>query len=51
MSVVGVKNERWTEKSMTKMAEVGNGSYIHIETYSQAKQTLMNEIKVRSRKK
>lgn len=50
ISVVGVKNERWTVKSMKKIAELGNGNYLHIENYSQAKQVLLNEIKSKSRK-
>lgn len=51
ISVVGVKNEKWTVKSMKSIAETGNGNYIHIESYAQAKPLLMNEIKSNSRKK
>ena len=51
MSVVGVKNEKWTVKSMKAIAETGSGNYIHIESYAQAKPLLMNEIKANSRKK
>lgn len=51
MSVLGVKNEKWTVSSMTAMAEAGGGNYLHIETFTQAKQVLMNEIKAKSRKK
>ena len=50
ISVVGVKNERWTVKSMTAIATEGNGHYIHIKSYAQAKSVLMNEIKSKSRK-
>ena len=51
MSVLGVKNEKWTVSSMTAMAEAGGGNYLHIETFVQAKAVLMNEIKAKSRKK
>lgn len=51
ISVVGVKNEKWTIKSMTDIAETGGGHYLHIESFSQAQQVLMNEIKSNSRKK
>ena len=51
ISVVGVKNEKWTEKSMSKIASTGNGHYIQIKSYEQAKSVLMDEIKLNSRKK
>ena len=51
LSVLGVKNEKWTVSSMTAMAESGGGNYLHIESFAQAKQVLMNEIKAKSRKK
>jgi Mg-chelatase subunit ChlD len=51
ISVVGVKNEKWTIKSMTDIAETGGGHYLHIESFSQAQQVLMNEIKTNSRRK
>ncbi|MBV6485480.1 MAG: hypothetical protein KFKLKKLM_02050 [Flavobacteriales bacterium] len=51
LSVLGVKNEKWTVSSMTAMAEAGGGNYLHIETFAQAKLVLMNEIKAKSRKK
>lgn len=50
VSVVGVKNEKWTEKSMVSLAELGKGSYINIKSYKQAKETLINEIKQKSKK-
>lgn len=50
ISVVGVKNEKWTVKSMKAIAKTGEGNYIHIESYAQAKPLLMNEIKTMSRK-
>lgn len=51
ISVVGVKNEKWTVKSMKAIAETGGGNYLHIESYAQAKPLLMEEIKSNSRKK
>lgn len=51
ISVVGVKNEKWTVKSMTDIAQTGGGHYLHIESFAQAKPILMNEIKSNSRKK
>ena len=51
ISVVGVKNEKWTVKSMSSIAKKGNGHYIHIKSYEQAKSVLMDEIKTNSRKK
>lgn len=51
ISVVGVKNEKWTEKSMLSIAESGKGNYINIKSYKQAKETLLNEIKEKSKKR
>ncbi|MGE0561408.1 MAG: VWA domain-containing protein [Flavobacteriales bacterium] len=51
ISVLGVKNEKWTVSSMTAIAEAGGGNYLHIESFAQAQQVLMNEIKAKSRKK
>ncbi len=51
ISVVGVKNEKWTVKSMSSIAKTGHGHYIHIKSYEQAKSVLMDEIKTNSRKK
>jgi len=51
ISVVGVKNEKWTEKSMLSISESGKGSYLSIKSYKQAKETLLNEIKAKSKKK
>jgi len=50
ISVLGVKNKRTTVKSMSSIAKIGHGNYIHIESYSQAKKVLMDEIKNNSRK-
>ena len=51
ISVVGVKNKKTTVKSMSAIAKTGDGNYIHIKSYEQAKSVLMNEIKDNSRKK
>ncbi len=51
ISVVGVKNEKWTVESMSDIAKIGNGHYIHIKSYEQAKSLLLDEIKLNSRKK
>ena len=51
ISVVGVKNEKWTVKSMSAISKKGHGHYIHIKSYEQAKSVLMDEIKTNSRKK
>jgi len=36
---------------MLTIAELGNGSYLNIKSYKQAKETLLNEIKQKSLKK
>ena len=51
ISVLGVKNKKTTVRSMSSIAKTGHGNYIHIESYSQAKKVLMDEIKNNSRKK
>lgn len=48
ISVVGVKNERWTIKSMKAIAAEGKGHYIHIESYEQSRTLLLDEIKLNS---
>ena len=50
MSVVGIKNDKYAAKSMKKIAETGNGNYINISNYSEAKTLLLDEIKTQSRK-
>ena len=50
ISVVGVKNDEWTVKSMTSIADTGAGNYLHIESYEQAQPVLLEEIKTNSRK-
>ena len=42
ISVVGVKNEKWTVESMSEIATTGNGHYIHIQSYEQAKNVLID---------
>lgn len=49
MSVLGVKNRKTTVKSMSKIAKTGNGNYIQIKSYAQAKSVLMDEIKDNSK--
>lgn len=51
ISVLGVKNKKTTVKSMSLITKKGHGNYINIESYSQAKKVLMDEIKNNSRKK
>ena len=51
ISVLGIKNEKWTVKNMKKIAEEGNGHYIHIRSYDDAKESLVKEIKFQSRTK
>jgi Ca-activated chloride channel family protein len=50
ISVVGVKNKKTAVKSMSTIAKTGEGRYMHIESYKQAKSVLMDEIKLNSRK-
>ena len=49
MSVLGVKNKKGTVKSMSLLAKTGDGNYIQIKTYAQAKSVLMDEIKNNSK--
>lgn len=48
LTVVGVVNEKWTEKSMRQLAEVGKGNYVSIKNYKEAKTVLTEEIKQKS---
>lgn len=50
ISVLGIRNEEWTEPSMKKIARRGQGSYIHLRDSSEAGDRLVQEIKKRSRK-
>ncbi|NUM49694.1 MAG: VWA domain-containing protein [Flavobacteriales bacterium] len=45
LTVVGVINEKWTEKSMKSLATEGKGNYISIKNYNDAKSVLVEEIK------
>lgn len=49
MSVVGMVNERWTEKSMKAMAANGQGHYLRIEDYQTSRAILLEEIKLNSK--
>ncbi len=50
ISVIGVKNEKWTEKSMKQLAEISGGTYIQIKNYRDAQTVLLEEIKKHSLK-
>ncbi len=50
ISVLGIRNEEWTESSMKKIARKGQGTYIHLRDSSEAGDRLVQEIKERSRK-
>lgn len=45
LSVLGIKNKPETEPAMKRIAEQGQGHYLHIEKYRNAKTELINEIK------
>lgn len=49
MSVVGIKNEKYTIPSMESVAKAGKGNYINISTYEQTKSVLLEEIKAKSK--
>lgn len=49
VSVVGIKNRNIHKDSMEQLSEDGGGNYINIENYDQAQQSLINEIKGRSK--
>ncbi|HAW52619.1 MAG TPA: hypothetical protein DCX54_09885 [Flavobacteriales bacterium] len=51
ISVIGIKNEKWTVKNMKKIAEEGHGNYIHIKNYDDAKESLVTEVKLQSKVK
>lgn len=50
ISVIGVKNEKWTEKSMKQIADISGGTYIQIKNYKDAQTVLIEEIKKKSLK-
>ena len=49
ISVIGIKNEKWTVKNMKLLAEEGQGNYIHITNYKDAKIKLVEEVKTQSK--
>lgn len=49
VSVVGIKNQSSHEKYMKSLADDGKGTYTNVETYHQAKETLVKEIKSQSK--
>lgn len=51
LSVVGIKNPQWTVKGLQGMAHRGKGSYIVIDSWEEGNSKLLDEIKLRSRKK
>ena len=48
ISVIGIKNKKWTVPNMLEIANKGNGSYLHIESYDTAKSSLIEEVKKQS---
>ncbi len=48
LSVVGIKNDKWTVKNMKKLADEGNGNYLHLKNYKTAKEILVEEIREQS---
>lgn len=48
ISVLGIKNSKWTVENMEAIAREGNGNYIHIENYNNARSGLVEEIKKQS---
>jgi len=51
ISVIGIKNKKWTVPNMLEIANKGNGSYLHIESYDAAKSSLIEEVKKQSVRK
>ena len=51
LSVVGVRNAAWTERSLKPMAKAGEGRYLRVEDYEQAKPLLLEEIKLGSKRR
>ncbi len=49
LSVVGIKNEKWTVKNMKLLAEEGNGHYLHISNYNDATTKVVEEVKFHSK--
>jgi len=49
LSVIGIKGSKSAKTQLSKLAESGNGAYIEVESYDQATQALVKEIKAKSR--
>ena len=49
VSVIGIKNQSSHVQYMEDLAKDGKGNYVNIESYEQAQQTLVNEIKNQSK--
>lgn len=49
LSVIGLRNRDKTVGSMKKLAEMGKGNYIHINSFSDSKTYLLEEIKFHSK--
>lgn len=49
VSVIGIKNQTSHEQYMKTLSDDGGGTYTNVENYSQAKNTLVEEIKNQSR--
>ena len=49
ISVLGIKNEKYTVKNMKRIAAEGHGNYIHIRNYDDARKSLIEEVKLQSR--
>lgn len=50
ISVIGIKNPAWTVKNMKQIADTGNGNYLHIANYENAKSSLVEEVKQQAAK-
>lgn len=48
LSVLGVKNEAYTVKSMKKLAKLGGGNYMELTSLGQAETILLDEVKAQS---
>lgn len=48
VSVIGIKNREFHMESMRQLSIDGGGNYVNIESYDQAQQTLIEEIKSQS---
>ncbi len=48
LHILGVKNQKWTEKTFEAMAEISGGSYIHLSDIANAEELLFNFIKSNS---